>query len=539
MAAISDFRNTLRILYSVVLMDLIGFGIMVPLLPYFAMSFGASSVALGIMTTSFSLAQMVGNIVLGAASDRFGRRCVLCVCLGGSAASYGAFWCVNTLEGLILLRALSGFFSGTIGCSQAYVTAIVSAKDRGKYLGYIGACIGAGFAFGPGIGAILSARFGYRAPCLFASVVCLVNCVIGALFLVEPPAREQAGSATEPFLSKSSPLKDERPQGCVTFFKEHGHCLLILCSTTLYYSAFAIFESMGAFYFFHELDMTTSEFGAMSTLSGVGCILVQRYLCKGLIRRLGEAYAGVAAHGCRLAAYLLVVVFPFKWAVYLMGPLISGGSILAPCSAALLAATVSSERRGAMLGLNQTFASFGRVVGPLLAGAVYQEGPTCIWYVAAVSSVLGALLLTKVGRHRAAASLEQPCSAAPIDEVAREKLPIQAPPSPQANRSTLTPRTLHQSAHPCRAVACASGQDSPDVEVGEAGESCRETRPLPPAPEFMFKPPPFPMSLAGKRCAADLIKGYLAEDALENGDLDGTSTASSEAGSSFPRSELV
>lgn len=467
-------KTTVIVLFSVVLMDLIGFGIMIPLLPYYAMSFGASSATLGIMTTVFSVAQMIGNVVLGIASDKCGRRRVLCLCLLGSAVSYGAFGCATSLEALILLRGISGFFSGTIGCAQAYVTAVVSEKDRRYYLGYIGACIGAGFTVGPGLGALLASVWGFRGPCFFAAGMCLANFLAGMMFLIEPPARVSLASE-EPLLRKESP---PTPPSRVSLLKDKAQCLPIFCSTTLYYTAFAIFDSMGALYLMTAFDFTPGQYGILQTIAGVGGIVVQKFFCEGIIVRLGEAGAGAAAHIFRLVGYMLVATCSGQWAAYALGALISGGSILAPCSAILLSSKSPAETRGAMLGLNQTFASFGRVLGPLAAAAVYDQGPVRIWYVAAACSVIGAALLFTVQN--------------PIAETTSKPEP---PLSPRRKETvSLSRETLHRSAHPARDLeqGCpeADNQQVASLQVGGAKVSVSdagvplEVKPVPVLPAF-------------------------------------------------------
>jgi len=465
-------KTTIIVLFSVVLMDLIGFGIMIPLLPYYAMSFGASSATLGIMTAVFSVAQMVGNVVLGVASDKCGRRRVLCLCLFGSAISYGAFGCATSLEALILLRGISGFFSGTIGCAQAYVTAVVSEKDRRYYLGYIGACIGAGFTVGPGLGAWLASVWGFRGPCFFAAGMCFANYLAGMLFLVEPQAQISPANE-EPLLKKESPPSSPSR---ISLLRERAQCLPIFCSTTLYYTAFAIFDSMGALYLMTAYDFTPGQYGILQTIAGVGGIVVQKFFCEGIIVRLGESGAGAAAHIFRLVGYMLVATCNEQWAAYALGAFISGGSILAPCSAVLLSSKSPAETRGAVLGLNQTFASFGRVLGPLAAAAVYDQAPVRIWYVAAACSVIGAALLFSVQNPNA--------------EIAAKPEP---PLSPRRKENvSLSRETLHRSAHPKRDLeqGCpeADNHQVASLQAGAVSSSDasvpQEAKPVPVFPAF-------------------------------------------------------
>lgn len=381
----SNVDRAAAVLYSVVFMDLLGFGIMTPLLPYLALNFGASSGALGAMTCSFSLMQMLGNVTLGALSDRFGRKRVLCACLLGSSLSYGALTFADSLQALILLRAASGFCSGTVACAQAYVTALVPKQERSHYLGYIGALIGAGFTVGPGLGALLTHYLGPQGPGLFSAGACLFNFVAGIALLVEPAPQD------EPLLPKVAPEAPvQRSYSRMEVIKERAPCLPVFFSTAAYYTAFAVFECLGALDFHLTYGIGPGGFGVLQTLMGFGAVLVQRFFTRRLVAKLGEVWAGAAAHACRLAAYLLVATCRQSWAPFAMGFLVSGGSVLSPCSAALLGRLAPAEVHGTVLGLNQTFASLGRVLGPLFAAAVYSHDPESIWLVAAACSILGA-----------------------------------------------------------------------------------------------------------------------------------------------------
>lgn len=510
--------KTTVVLYCTVLADLLGFGIMIPLLPYLAFRFGASSASLGVMATAFSLFQMMGNITLGLASDRFGRKRVLCACLFGSAVSYLAFGLASSLETFILFRALSGFFSGTVGCAQAYVTATVPAKDRGQHLGYIGACIGAGFACGPGLGGVLAHTWGFDGPCFFAAGLCFVNAVAAVLFLREPDAAHSSlalAAKREPLLTKQSHGPAMLPQQSATrepaatghqaqkqvekrsmtlsaLLKERPQCFPVLVSTAAYYTAFAVFDAAGALFFHDDFGMTAGQFGGLSTLSGLGALVIQRFCVRGAIDRLGEVGAGAAAHFCRLVAYLLVAVCHASWAPYLMGLLISGGSILAPCSATLLSTLSPEEARGGVLGLNQSFAAFGRVLGPIVAAVIYPHRAEAIWYAAVACSLFGAVALLCVKR-----CAEEFTAAAA--QAAAKVVDVEQPEEAEAPR---TPTTAASDTCDDRTPSA----DSDDTEVrqgswpalsvaGEEGEAAgaQEEPPTTLAAHALPKVPGFPL----------------------------------------------
>jgi len=299
--------------------------------------------------------------------------------------------------------------------------------------------------------------------------MCAGNFLAGMMFLSEPPAKVSLPSE-EPLLKSESPSTSPSR---MSLLREKAQCLPIFCSTTLYYTAFAIFDSMGALYLMTAFDFTPGQYGILQTIAGVGGIVVQKFFCEGIMLRLGEAGAGAAAHVFRLVGYMLVATCSGQWAAYALGALISGGSILAPCSAVLLSSKSPAETRGAVLGLNQTFASFGRVLGPLAAAAVYDQAPVRIWYVAAACSVLGATLLLSV----------QNASA----EIVAEPAP---PLSPRRKENvSLSRETLHRSAHPTRDLeqGCpeANNQKVAQLQTDSSdADVAREAKPVPAFPAF-------------------------------------------------------
>jgi DHA1 family tetracycline resistance protein-like MFS transporter len=171
---------SLFIVYITVFVDLLGFGMILPLLPFYAMHFGASWLWIGVLATAYSAAQFAGAPVVGWLSDRFGRRPVLLVALAGSAVSLALAGFASSLTMLIVARGLAGLFGGSIAAAQAYVADVTRPDERSKYMGLLGASIGMGFVFGPAIGAGLSV-FGFGTAALAASGIAFANLTIWAM----------------------------------------------------------------------------------------------------------------------------------------------------------------------------------------------------------------------------------------------------------------------------------------------------------------------------------------------------------------------
>mmetsp|Transcript_94346 Transcript_94346/g.148447 ORF Transcript_94346/g.148447 Transcript_94346/m.148447 type:complete len:534 (-) Transcript_94346:88-1689(-) len=390
--------RALWVLYSAVFLDLLGFGLMVPLLPFLAMNFGADAAHLGMMTTAFSGMAFVGNLALGKASDTYGRKLVLCGCLCGSAVSYAAFGLAQNLTSLIILRGLSGFFSGTIGTTQAWVASIVPSEERPQYMGYIGVCIGAGFAIGPGLGGILKQALGFEGPCFIAAGMCFLNFVAGCMYLKEPQDQKEQQQQQADGLAPLIPVDKEDDEGnteqvsqsVFSIFVKYPQCLLICLSTCCYYAAFAGFESMGAIYFSKVYHLNEASFGYICTCSGLAAIVIQKYCVKPAIAKIGLVGACISAHAFRMAAYLVVLTL-YDWSPYLMAVFIAGGSLLSSGSASILSLFSPEESRGQVLSMNQSFAALGRVIGPMLCSAWFAWSPPMLWRGAAGLCMFGAL----------------------------------------------------------------------------------------------------------------------------------------------------
>ncbi|HEX2189860.1 MAG TPA: MFS transporter, partial [Longimicrobiaceae bacterium] len=183
-------RSPLTIVFLTVFLDLVGFGIVIPLLPLYAERFGAGPVAVTWLVAVYSLMQLVFAPWWGSLSDRVGRRPVLLVGLFGSAASYLLFGLAGSLAALFAGRALAGIMGANVGVAQAYIADVTPPEERAKGMGLIGAAFGLGFIFGPALGGTL-AHFGHAVPFLGAAALAAVNGCLGLALLPEslPPER--------------------------------------------------------------------------------------------------------------------------------------------------------------------------------------------------------------------------------------------------------------------------------------------------------------------------------------------------------------
>ena len=190
MASISP----LVVIFVTVFIDLLGFGIIIPLLPFYAESFGASAFTIGLLGTSFSLMQFLFSPIWGRWSDRVGRKPIILVGLMGSCLSYLALALSGSLAMVFLARIIGGIAGANIPTAQAYIADVTTHENRAKGMGMVGAAFGLGFIFGPAIGGVLS-HFSPETPMWFASALCLANFIAAWLLLPESRVANESTKA--------------------------------------------------------------------------------------------------------------------------------------------------------------------------------------------------------------------------------------------------------------------------------------------------------------------------------------------------------
>ena len=183
-------RRRLATIFAIVFVDVLGFGLILPLLPYYTTRFGASALTIGLLTAAYPAAQIFGGPILGRLSDRFGRRPILMVSIAGTAASFLILGAASTLWLLFAGRILDGLTGGNFTVAQSYITDVTTEKDRARGLGLTGAAFGLGFIIGPALGGLLS-QWGYSLPAYVAAAVAAVNVVLVAVLLPESLTQER------------------------------------------------------------------------------------------------------------------------------------------------------------------------------------------------------------------------------------------------------------------------------------------------------------------------------------------------------------
>jgi DHA1 family tetracycline resistance protein-like MFS transporter len=357
-----------------VIVDLIGFGIVVPVLPFLAKQLGASAIALGVLVAAYSAAQFALAPFWGRLSDRIGRRRVMLITIAGTALSLLALGLSQSLLAMLAARLLGGAFAGNLGVAAAYIADVTAEQERTRWMGLLGASFGVGFVLGPAIGGAL-APFGYSVPMLAAAGLAGVNWLQAALRLREPAEHARADEA--PLPSRFGALRDPLVRRlCLAW-------LAFSLAVTQLETIFAYFMMDRFGYDAHQVAFILVGMAiVMGTIQGGGMRV--------LASHFGERALVIA--GSLVLAGCFVVVPAVRSIGLLIAVLtvcaVSRAVVQPPLmSMASLAATAGS--RGAVMGTFQSSGSLARAIGPLLAGALYALG-------LALPFVLGSALLLAV-----------------------------------------------------------------------------------------------------------------------------------------------
>ncbi|NNE98225.1 MAG: MFS transporter [Pyrinomonadaceae bacterium] len=363
------FTKPIAIVFTTIFIDLIGFGIVIPILPFYAETepFNATPFEIGLLFSSYSAMQFVFSPILGGLSDKYGRRPILFFSLIGSSIGYLVIGFASVLWMVFLGRIIAGVTGGNISTAQAYIADVTNRKNRAKGMGLFGAAFGLGFVFGPAIGGVLS-RYGIQAPFLFAAGLTFLNAI--ALYFVLPESlkledRNKSEGRKNHFAESLEALRDSR--------------FTIL--TVLYFilvTAFSIMTASFALYTMFRFGYNAEQNGYLFFYIGVLAVILQGFLFGRLANKFGESWLVV------LGSFLLVIAFaavPFVGPEFggLPGLLIGialfalGNSLSSPALTSLASKVASEREQGKALGVMQSAASLARAIGPLIAGVLLNN----------------------------------------------------------------------------------------------------------------------------------------------------------------------
>jgi MFS transporter, DHA1 family, tetracycline resistance protein len=369
-------RSPLLIIFVTVFIDLIGFGIVIPVLPYYAegTKFGATPSQVGLLFASYSVMQLIFAPVLGRLSDKYGRRPILLISLLGTSVGFLILGFATTLWMLFVGRIIDGISGGNISTAQAYIADITTKENRAKGMGLIGAAFGLGFVFGPAIGGILS-RWGINVPFLFAGGLAFLNAILLYFALPETvtpdhPARTSA-AAGRGWQQLIGALRN--PQ--------LGFVLTIYFLSIV---AFSIMTATFSLFMMFRLGYDAFHNGWVFAFVGIISAIIQGGLIGKLVKRFGEPLL-VIIGGLLFSASLLAIPFVTAatglLAILTLGAATAIGQALsAPSLSSLASKSAGAGEQGGVLGVMQSVASLARAVGPSLAAVLIHSAVAHVGY---------------------------------------------------------------------------------------------------------------------------------------------------------------
>lgn len=339
-----------------VLLDLVGFGIVIPLLPLFADSFGANALVIGLLFASYSLAQIVFSPIWGRLSDRFGRRPILLVTIAGSAAGSLILGLAPTLAILFVGRIVDGISGASIAVARAVVADIATDEERPRLMGLLGAAFGLGFVIGPSLGA-LAALGGQALPFFVAAGLSVVNFAAAWFRLPETHPVREGTVADQPDSRRARPAPVIVRLGAISFVA------LV---------AFSAFETTFGLLGRDRLGLDEVAVAVVFAAVGIVLVVTQAGLVGPLASWLGEV--GLIRFGLVLnVAGFGLLAFAASWFTLLagLGLLVVGQGLVTPAVSSVAAGAVPGSQAGVALGWLQSAGGLARVVGPVLGGALY------------------------------------------------------------------------------------------------------------------------------------------------------------------------
>ena len=401
----------LAVLFSVVLINLIGFGLVVPLLPFFAQSLKADAWQITLMFSAYSLGQFFAEPFWGRLSDRIGRKPVLLITLIANAVGYLALAFAPNVWVAIAIRLFTGFGAGNISTVQGYVADVTPPEQRAGRMGLIGAAFGMGFIIGPGLGGILTqpqlGHVGFLMPIYAAAAMAALAAVGVMLFLRESRAKADPAAPRSPFLAG---LHEAMANPVVS---------RVLVVTLIYMAGFSAMESVFGIWAGDRYQWGAREVGLSFMIVGIVSALNQGIFTGRLARRFGETR--VLATGMLMfgASLVLQVIAPVEWfpatsldVAGLTIPIVAGWiipltmvlgaagmSLAMPNISAIISRSSPPDRQGQMLGLNMASGSIARILGPVIAGQLFDHvGHDWPFLIGAVLTIPAAIMALNAGR---------------------------------------------------------------------------------------------------------------------------------------------
>jgi len=350
-------RASLAIVFAIVFVDLVGFGIVIPVLPLYAERFGASPLTVGLLLSVYSAMQFIFAPILGKISDRLGRRPILLVSIIGTSLGFLLMGLARTLAMLFVARIIDGITGGNISTALAYIADITPPEHRSKRMGLVGAAFGLGLIFGPAIGGLLS-HVSLGAPFLFAAAMAAANAL--AVYLVLPES-----------LSATRRQEAHTHASLGEVLQESKGTSLLLVLTTYFFAtaAFSLLTATYPLFTEHRFGLGATQNGYIFACQGIIGAVIQGGLLGWLVRYSGDKVLAIAGTAILSVSLFMLPTSPTLMLLLLAtaGVAVGHGLVAAPLNG-MASKSVGGSAQGRVMGLMQSAGSLARIVGPVVGG---------------------------------------------------------------------------------------------------------------------------------------------------------------------------
>jgi DHA1 family tetracycline resistance protein-like MFS transporter len=372
----------LLVIFLTIFVNLVGFGIIIPLLPFYAETFGASPLVIGLLFASFSLSQLIASPLLGELSDRYGRRPVLIFSLLGTVVSFAMLAVAGSLAMLFAARIVDGLSGGNITTARAYIADVTAEEDRARAFGMLGAAFGLGFIVGPALGGAFS-LISYTAPIWAAAAITVVATVLAWLWLPETVHRARAGAGS-PWRALAAVVR--RPS-----------LRLLLSVNFVYWTAFTVYTTTFALFGARRFGFGPVQTGYLLAAFGLLGVFVQGGLVGPIARRFGERRTLTAGLLCAAVAWGgTALTYSFPIFVVMLVPGALGIGLCNATLSALVSKSAAADEQGRVQGAAGALESLGRTIGPIWGnGALQLIGEGSAYGSAAIVLLGAAVVITR------------------------------------------------------------------------------------------------------------------------------------------------
>ena len=386
-------HSPLLFIFITVFVDLLGYGMVIPLLPFYVTRQSGGAAVAGALGSLYALMQLLSGPVLGALSDAYGRRPVLLVCLLGTACAYLLLGLANSLTVIFVAVMVDGITGGSLTTAQAYIADVTAPEARTRGLGLVGAAFGLGLMTGPALGGLLS-LYGLWAPAFVACAIALSNVLFGLFVLSEslPPERRTA-APTWPRLNSVAQL--------IGLFRLAPIRVLMVTLFTLNL-AFAGLQTNFPLYSHARFGWDAVRNGIFFAYVGVCAVLIQGVLLGRLQPRFGEARLVVSGLALMAIGLAGLAVAPWDWTLYpIVGLVALGTGLSIPSLTSLISRRVAASEQGRVMGGTQALLSLTMILGPTMAGLSFERVGTSAPYWLGGLLAAAALLIAHLALRQA------------------------------------------------------------------------------------------------------------------------------------------